>query len=116
MIIMPKRKHQVNDHHICYTRHNWQDGYAYKIRHAFVRPVPVPIHDELHHDILSDVPRPTEEVMKKAWAEYCANKAAIDQYDLCRAIAWLYVHVEDAQFRKAMQIQLDFFTLKLGPE
>ena len=73
-------------------------------------------HDELHHYYLENVPRPPEDVMKKAWAEYCANRAEIDQYDLCRAIAWLYVHVEDAQFRKAMQIQLDFFTLKLGPE
>ena len=116
MIELPKRKHQINDHHIIFTRKNFADGYAYKLRHAFVRPVPVPIHDELHHDYLSDVPRPPEDVMKKAWSEYCANKAEIDQYDLCRAIAWLYVHVEDAQFRKAMQIQLDFFTIKLGPE
>ena len=116
MIELPKRKHQINQHHLCWPRTGWKDGYAYKIRHAFVRPVPVPIHDELHHDYLSDVPRPPEDVMKKAWAEYCANKAEIDQYDICRAIAWLYVHVEDAQFRKAMQIQLDFFHLKLGPE
>ena len=111
-----KRKHQINNHHIIFPRKGWADGYAYKVRHAFVRPVPVPIHDELHHDLLSEVPRPSEEVMKKAWGEYNANRAEIDQYDLCRAIAWLYVHVEDTQFRKAMQTQLDFFTLKLGPE
>ena len=100
--------------HICYQRKQWVGGYAYKIRHAFVRKVPVPIHDELHHFYLSDVPRPPEEVMKKAWEEYVANRAEIDQYDICRAIAWLYVHVPDAKFRKAMQTQLDFFTLRLG--
>ena len=56
--------------------------------------------------------RNDEAKMKKAWVEYCANKAVIDQYDICRAIAWLYVHVEDAEFRKAMQSQLDFFVAK----
>lgn len=107
---------KMNDHHICFQRKSWADGYAYKIRHAFVRQVPVDIHDELHHVYLSDVPRPDEAKMKKAWVEYCANKAVIDQYDICRAIAWLYVHVEDAEFRKAMQIQLDFFHQKMSPE
>ena len=113
---MPKRKHQINEHHLCWPKSDWKDGYAGKIRQAFVRPVLVPIHDELHHHILSGVLRPPEDVLKKAWAEYCANKAEIDQYNLCRAIAWLYVHVEDTQFRKAMQTQLDFFYLKIGSE
>jgi len=52
--------------------------------------------------------------MRVAWEEYQEHKSEIDQYDICRACAWLYVHVNDAKFRKAMQTQLDFFVLRLG--
>lgn len=110
-----KRKIEHNEHHLCYQRKSWGDGYAYKIRHAFVRKVPIHIHDELHHDFLEDVPRPSEELCKKAWEEYRANKEEIDSYGVARACAWLYVHIPDVAFRRAMQIQIDFFVLNLGP-
>lgn len=109
-------KHRYNCHHLLWPRHDWGTGYAYLVRHAFTRDVLVSIHDELHQKYLTNIPRPSEEVMKVAWEEYQEHKSEIDQYDIKRACAWLYVHVNDYKFRQAMQIQLDFFTLKLGPE
>ena len=48
-------------------------------------------------------------MLKEAWLAYERDKEAIDAYDVCRAAAWLYVHIPDAEFRKAMQYQIDFF-------
>lgn len=75
---------------------------------AFVRPVPVKHHRKLHA-LLDTVPVPSEELLKKAWEEYLANKEVIDSYSVARAAAWLYVNIPDQDFRKAMQFQIDFF-------
>lgn len=107
-------KHKSNNHHLLWPRHDWNTGYAYLVRHAFTREIPVSIHDELHQKYLTNIPRPSEAVMQVAWEEYQEHKQEIDEYDICRAIAWLYVHVNDARFRAAMQTQLDFFVMRLG--
>jgi uncharacterized protein YcaQ len=54
------------------------------------------------------------ELLRAAWNEYKANQREIDEFDVCRALAWLYVAIPDVDFRQAMQIQLDFFAQKLG--
>lgn len=100
-------------HHICFQGRHWKTGYAKLLREAFVRPIPIVYHRELHN-ILHDVPLPDGALLKEAWAKYQREKEAIDNYGICRAIAWLYVNVPDTNFRKAMQFQLDFFTEKLG--
>lgn len=98
-------------HHICWTRASWDRGYARAIRNAFVRPVPVVWHRELHSR-LSTVPVPDGALLKKAWIEYQKEADIIDSMGVCQAIAWLYVHIPDVEFRKAMQFQLDFFASK----
>lgn len=108
-------KHKYNCHHLLWPRHDWGTGYAYLVRHAFTRDVPVPIHDELHQKYLTHIPRPSEELMKAAWELYQKRKDEIDNYGIARACAWLYVHIPDVAFRRAMQIQIDFFVLNLGP-
>ena len=100
-------------HHICFQKRNWSRGYAKAICMAFVRPVPVVYHRELHV-LVKDVPVPDGALLKEAWKEYEKNAEEIDGYDVCRAIAWLYVHIPDIEFRKAMQFQLDFFTVRIG--
>ncbi len=109
-----QRSHETNHHHLLYPRRGWCDGYAYLVRHAFIREVPVDIHNELHRDIVKEIPVPSESVMKVAWEEYQKNKFEIDRYGICRALAWLYVHVNDVKFRKEIQKQIDFFTERLG--
>lgn len=98
-------------HHICYQGRYWGSGYAKAIRNAFVRPVPVVWHRELHSR-LSTVPVPDGALLKKAWLEYQKEADIIDSLGVCQAIAWLYVHIPDVEFRRAMQFQLDFFASK----
>lgn len=100
-------------HHLCFTRAKWSKGYAKSICNAFVRPVPVVYHRELH-SLLHYVPVPDGELLSKAWQEYQRNADEIDRYDVARAAAWLYVHIPDAEFRKAMQFQVDFFSTRLN--
>lgn len=100
-----------DSHHICYQGRHWNSGYAKSIRGAFVRPVPIVWHRELHSG-LSDVPLPPADMLKQAWLDYQKDKWYIDSMGVCQAIAWLYVHIPDVEFRKAMQYQLDFFSVK----
>ena len=68
-------------------------------------------HRELHH-LMSHVPMPPGELLRQAWLEYQKEADAIDSMGVCQAIAWLYVHIPDVEFRKAMQFQLNFFATK----
>lgn len=102
----------VDRHHICFPKkREWSIGYARLICMAFVRYVPIEWHRELHARLKS-VPMPPPSMLRAAWWEYQENKRTIDQYDICRTLAWLYVHIPDVEFRKAIQYQLDFFTAK----
>ena len=98
-------------HHICYPKRKWDTGYARLICMAFVRHVPVEYHREMHAQ-LKGVPVPPADLLHKAWDEYQADKYAINAYDVTRAAAWLYVHIPDVEFRKAMQFQIDFFVTR----
>lgn len=101
----------MDRHHCCYQRRFWDVGYARLICMAFVRYVPIEWHRELHAR-LSSVPVPPAYMLRVAWQKYQDNKRTIDSYDVCRALAWLYTHIPDVDFRKAIQYQLDFFTAK----
>lgn len=115
-----KRKHRgwasstsaTNRHHLCFQKRHWQKGYARAICTAFVRYVPVEYHRELHERLRS-VPVPPAWMLRDAWQAYRRDKYTIDTYDVCRAAAWLYVNIPDAEFRKAMQFQIDFFTTRM---
>lgn len=98
-------------HHLCYEKRFWDKGYAKAICNAFIRYVPVVYHRELHARLKS-VPVPDAELLKVAWEKYQANQAEIDSYDVARAAAWLYVNIPDEEFRKAMQVQIDFFATR----
>lgn len=115
---MPRqKKHQkgyTHDvHHVLFTARNWKKDGASKLRSAFKRKIPVEWHRELHAT-LSSVPKPPYDMIAEAIRRYEANKKEIDGYNITRAIAWLYVNIPDAEFRRAMQIQLDFFAQKRG--
>lgn len=99
-------------HHILFQKRYFSKGYAKALCQVFVRSVPVVYHRELH-SILNTIPVPNGDLCRQAWVEYERNKDEIDSYGICRAIAWLYVNIPDTEFRRAMQIQLDFFVEKL---
>lgn len=98
-------------HHLCFQKRYWSKGYAKAICMAFVRYIPVVYHRELHQH-LRTVPLPPAEMLKTAWQAYERDRETIDSYDVCRALAWLYVNIPDSEFRKAMQYQIDFFTTR----
>ena len=102
----------MDRHHICFQKRHWNTGYAKEICRAFVRYVPVVYHRELHAK-LDTVPLPPGSMLKTAWELYLADKPTIDSYDVARAAAWLYVNIPDVEFRKAMQIQIDYFATLL---
>lgn len=58
------------------------------------------------------VPMPPGGLLRQAWLEYQKEADIIDSMEVCQAIAWLYVHIPDVEFRRAMQFQLDFFASK----
>lgn len=104
-----RRTHpNIDTHHLLFTRRNWEYGYARALRDAFTRRIPVRIHQELHAK-LDGVPVPDGELCRIAWEEYLRDKKKIDSYGVARAAAWLYVHIPDVAFRRAMQIQINFF-------
>ena len=98
-------------HHILYQARYWNSGYAKALRTAFTRPVPVLWHRELHQ-LLTNVKTPNTALIRQAWIDYQKDKDVIDSMGVCQAIAWLYVHIPDVEFRRAMQFQLDFFATK----
>lgn len=100
-------------HHIAFQGRYWNNGYAKAIRNAFVRPVPVVWHRELHSK-LNTVPVPDGALLRQAWVEYQKDADVVDSLGVCQAIAWLYVHIPDVEFRRAMQFQLDFFASKFN--
>lgn len=104
----PNPSRYENRHHLLFQGRNWARGRARALRIAFARYVPVYAHRELH-ERLHDVPLPPTELLCKAWDEYKADKEAIDAYDVVRAAAWLYAHIPDVEFRKAMYYQIEYF-------
>ena len=72
------------------------------------------IHNELHKDVLHDIPRPPEYQLKRAWEVYQANKWLIDQYDIMQACEWLMAVCEDPAWRACMKRQLIFLKSNLG--
>lgn len=102
-------------HHLLFPKNQeWGNGYAKLLCQSFIRPVPVVYHRELHTK-LHFVPLPPTDLLRKAWNKYQTEKEKVDGYGVTRAAAWLYVNVPDPDFRKAMQVQIDFFTSKNLP-
>lgn len=114
-----KRTHVVptyaqDRHHMCFIGRAWdKSNYGRLLRRNFIRTIPVLIHRELHNHYLVTVPVPSEQLLKVAWEKYLAEKEVVDSYDICRALAWLYVNIPDPEFRQAIQVQIDFFASHL---
>lgn len=102
-----RAKHH-NRHHLIFQRCHFSTGYGLLLRQAFVYDLDIDIHNQLHHDILHDIPRPPEHELKRAWEVYQANKWLIDQYDICQACEWLMWACEDPAWRACMKRQLIF--------
>lgn len=102
-----RAKHQ-NLHHLLFQRCHWSTGYGFLLRNAFKYELDIDIHNQLHHDILHDIPKPSEHELKRAWEAYQKDKYIIDMYDICQACEWLSKACQDKAFRACMERQTIF--------
>ena len=111
-----RRKHgkTTNRHHLIFQGQHYKTGYGKLLRDAFVYELDIKIHDELHHDVLHDVPKPPESQLKAAWEAYQAYKYIIDRYGIIRATEWLLWACDDPAWRACMKRQLEFLQSRLG--
>jgi hypothetical protein len=107
-----RAKHQ-NKHHLLFQRKHWGDGYALLLRQAFVRDLDIDVHNDLHRDILHDMPRPAECQLKRAYERYMASKYAIDSMDILDACEWLITACDDSAYRECMKRQYWYLKSRL---
>lgn len=111
-----RRKHgrTTNRHHLIFQGQHYKTGYGKLLRDAFVYELDIKIHDELHHDVLHDVPKPPESQLKAAWDAFQDQKGIIIAYDIIKACEWLKNACSDHAWRACMQRQLEFLQSRLG--
>lgn len=106
---VPSYSTSRNLHHLLFQGRHWDYGYARMLRATFIFSVQVYQHNLLHNEFLHDVPCPAENVLKKAWNDYQAQKDSVDQMNLLQSIGWLMATIDDEAFRRAMAKQYCFF-------
>lgn len=109
-----RRPEGNNIHHLLFQRKHWVTPYAKKLRTAMVRELPVSVHNELHNEILHDVPRPAERLLQAAYNDYLEEKEIIDTLGICQLIVWLCDEIPDEAFQACMMVQFRFLSTRLG--
>ena len=103
----------TNRHHLLFQGRHWTTPYAKQLRTAMVREIPISIHNQLHNEILHDVPKPAEKLLETAWKDYQSEKMIIDSLGICQLILWLCDEIPDEAFRACMARQYEFFRSQL---
>lgn len=94
---------QLSKHHLLWTRHAWNKGYAHKLRRILVYEIPDEVHQELHKAV-APVPQITEWQARSLYAEYCK----LDHTDLYSSLEWLIENAPTDGFQLAMMNQYLF--------
>lgn len=103
-----------NIHHLLFQRKHWVTPYAKKLRTAMVREIPISVHNELHNEILHDVPKPSERLLEMAYHDYLEEKEIVDTLGICQLIAWLCDEIPDEAFQACMMVQFRFLSKRLS--
>lgn len=103
-----------NTHHLLFRRKHWTTPYAKKLRRVMAREIPISVHNELHNEILRDVPRPAEMMLQIAYSDYLEEKEIIDTFGICQLIAWLCDEIPDEAFQACMMAQFRFLSERLS--
>lgn len=107
-----KSKIKENLHHLLFCRTDWNTGYAKLLRESFIYKIPIGVHDELHHSVLSSVHKPPDKLLKETW-EYLQDSPQVASYGIIEALKWLYICTPDDKFRRDIKKQINFFIQKL---
>ena len=108
------RHNGTNRHHVLFQCRHWSTYYAKKLRLATIRELPIKIHNQLHNEILHDVPKPSEKLLETAYKDYLDQKSIIDTLGVCQLILWLYDEIPDEAFRACMMVQYRFLSSSLN--
>ncbi len=93
----------MSRHHILFTRHTYNKGYAHKLRRLLVYEIPDEVHQELHKQI-PPVPQITEFQAKEL---YCAYRK-LDDPDMYDSLEWLIENSPTDEFQVAIMNQYLF--------
>lgn len=108
-----QKKQETNLHHVLFQRKHWTNPKAVYLRRIFVYPVPVKEHNELHKEILHDVPIPRD-------LDILYERAVQDSFKLKftgfrEGLIWLYETSCDPLFRECILRQYEFFFQERPP-
>lgn len=93
----------MSKHHLLWTRHAWNKGYAHKLRRVLVYEIPDEVHQALHKAV-APVPQLTEWQARSLYVEYCK----LDRKDLYSSLEWLIENAPTDEFQLAMMNQYLF--------
>lgn len=86
---------------------------ARELRNAFVYMLDINIHNELHNEVLHDVPNPSPDALKPLYLAFLAQRQEINQLDIIGATEWLQNACDDPAFKACMKRQHDFLVSRL---
>ena len=101
---------QLSKHHLLWTRHAWNKGYAHKLRRMLVYEIPDEVHQELHKAV-PPVPQITEWQARSLYAEY----HKLDRTDLYSSLEWLIENAPTGEFQLARMDQYLFLRCHIYP-
>lgn len=97
-------------HHILFYRREWSRTHALKLRRCFVYEIPIAVHQELHSAV-GAVPVLDELDARELWIQF---QRVDRELTLFEALEWLILYSPSAEFREAIQAQLDFLHDRLS--
>lgn len=98
----------MSKHHLLWTRHEWNKGYAHKLRKALAYNIPDDVHRELHRAV-APIPPLTEPQARELFVKYKKqpDMGVID------AAEWLLENSPNSDFSTAMAAQVLFLKCHL---
>lgn len=98
-----------NRHHLLFQGRYWSKGYAKALREAFVFSIRIDLHNQLHNEVIHDVPRPSGDEIYRLWRIYDEQREYVDNLGIIHACEWLIANTRDEQFKSAIITQYKFF-------
>lgn len=108
-------KTAITDHLIFQGRH-YSSNYGKVLRDIFVYPLDINIHNQLHNQILHDIPKPSDLELRKMWNKYQQDCEYIKNFDIIEACEWLMMACDDPAWQGCMKRQWLFLKSALRGE
>lgn len=90
----------MSRHHLLWTRHTWNKGYAHKLRRELVFEISDEVHRNLHKAV-APIPLITEQEARKLYTDY----RKLPDLGLYDALEWLIENAPASEFAIAIMGQ-----------